>query len=422
MTTVHRRWTLNLFLAALLLAGGCRKEEETAPAPAFQLSGELTIEAPETAVVGQSIELLVGHEDAPDGMPVFLTMSGSYGHNLLRAKFEQGLAWFKFPPEMTVRSGITQLTASADQASGQTSLFILPDQPIEPIQPLIGARSIIADGEHWAMAVVIPFDQFGNPIAEGTPVNMRSLHPQQQLKTYQPKIEHLMAWQRIYSSTSAGRTIISANIGAVHGPEGVLLEIPGWPVPFALYSDPQTLPADGFQLLTLRSDMIRDQHANIMPDGTLVNFVVDGPTGDRRVLPTVTVDGIAETTMQAPLIPGTYTIQAAVYGMASDPLVVHFTPGPAVGRFSVRVTPDPLNDALLVKAGPITGALDQYVPDGTPAYFSLVDEGGKEQRLTAVVDTGYATLSLRRILLPSGQYNISVSAGNGTGEVMLTIP
>jgi hypothetical protein len=372
--------------------------------------------------VGETVELLVGPINAADNTPVFLTILGSYGPNLLRAQFEGGMAWFQIPAEMTTRSGTVSLVATAGNARGQATLQLLPDEPVEPITPLVGARSIIADGDHWAMAVVVPFDRFGNPVAEGTAVQMRSLHPGNNLNAHDTTIEHLLAWERIFSGTKAGRTVIAANIADVHGPEGILMEIPGWPVPFKLAADPPTLPADGFQLMTLRSDVITDRFDNIMPDGTQVSFVVTGPAEDVRFIPAQTVDGVAETVMQAPELPGDYDIRVAVFGVESEPLVVEFTPGPAIGRFAVDVEVNNENGELLLVAGPITAVLDQYVPDGTPVQYTVTGPDKEEQLVTAVTDAGYATAALRLFQLASGTYNVEVAAGSGVGTSRFTMP
>jgi hypothetical protein len=104
---------LSLFLVA------CRGEEAPTEPPA--LAGNLYIDAPATAVVGETVELLVGPINAADNTPVFLTILGSYGPNVLRAQFEGGMAWFQIPAEMTTRSGTVSLVATAGNARGPRS-------------------------------------------------------------------------------------------------------------------------------------------------------------------------------------------------------------------------------------------------------------------------------------------------------------
>ncbi len=414
-----------LFLLSLILISllGCRTADPSEP-PEFILTGELIVDGPESVSVGQAVEIIVEDTSAsaPDGTPVFLSLMGSYGANMLRAEFENNKAWFYVPPELTTRSGATTLIATSGEAGGKAQLIFRPDEPVEPITPLVGSRSIIADADHWAMAVVIPFDRFGNPIATGTPVDIRSLHPGNNLRTYRPETEHLLVWERIYSGTKAGRTVIAANIEDVHGPEGILLEIPGWPVPYTLSADPPNLPADRFQLVTLRSSIIVDQYDNMMPDGTQVSFVVTGPTGETRILPTITIDGIAETIMQAPRTAGAYTIHGVTFGIESEPLILTFSEGPAIEPFPVKITIDNLDRELDILAGPITADLDQYVPDGTQVSFTINAPDGTSIEQTAQSDAGYATLPLRLAKLAAGRYTVTVMAGSGTGTTHFIVP
>ncbi|MFK7801778.1 MAG: hypothetical protein AB8G95_09120 [Anaerolineae bacterium] len=416
--------SISLLCVMALSLGACGRlgTEEEAPQIASTLTGEIPVSVIEASVVGQPIDLFVGPTNVADGTPVMLTMLGSFGPQVLRTQFENNQAYFLVPETMTTRAGWVDFVVTSGEAKGTATLHLLPDQPVEPITPLVGSRSIIADAGHWAMVVAIPFDRFGNPIAEGTPVDIRSLHPGKALRTYDSKISHLLAWERIYSGIKAGRTIIAANIDEVHGPEGILLEIPGWPVPFELESDPDTLPADGFQLMTLRTDEIVDQYNNMMPDGTLVNFVVDGPAGNLRVIPAQTVDGVAETIFQAPNDPGQYTIRAAVFGMESEPLVVEFTLGPAVSSFPIDLDVSFDKGELALTAGPITAELDQYVPDGTPVSFEITGSDQKTYSITAVTDAGYATATIRLIHLKSGPQQAQAKAGSGSGELKFTLP
>ncbi|MFT5195712.1 MAG: hypothetical protein ACI9EW_003948 [Cellvibrionaceae bacterium] len=423
MTYKNRSILWRLFLLGTLMLAACgRLKSDDSEQIVSNLTGTLPIEVVNTAVVGQPLDLLVGPIQATDGTPATLTLLGSYGPQILYTTFKNNHAYFLIPADMTTRSGRLDLVVTSGTAKGATALDLQPEEPVEPITLLVGPRSIIADADHWAMALAIPFDQFGNPIAEETNVDFRSLHPGENLRTYNSKIEHLLVWERVFSGTKAGRTVIAANIDDVSGPEGILLEIPGWPVPFSIMSDPVTLPADGFQLMTLYTGKITDQHGNIMPDGTLVRFVVNGPEENLRIIPVQTVDGIAETIFQAPNNQGRYLIRAAVFGMESDPLTVEFTPGPAVSPFPVIYEINSERGDLTLTAGPLTAVLDQYVPDGTPVNFRITGPDGESHPVQAVSDAGYATGTIRLVQLTGGIHQVDASAGSGLGQVRFTLP
>jgi hypothetical protein len=174
--------------------------------------------------------------------------------------------------------------------------------------------------------------------------------------------------------------------------------------------------------MTLYTGKITDQHGNIMPDGTLVRFVVNGPEENLRIIPVQTVDGIAETIFQAPNNQGRYLIRAAVFGMESDPLTVEFTPGPAVSPFPVIYEINSERGDLTLTAGPLTAVLDQYVPDGTPVNFRITGPDGESHPVQAVSDAGYATGTIRLVQLTGGIHQVDASAGSGLGQVRFTLP
>lgn len=407
-----------VWIALAAIVAACSGEQAQPPA----ITGTLPVDAPAAAQVGEEVLVSVGPVDVPDGTQVHLTAVGSYGPHVYRTTFYDGIAHFMLPAEDTRASGIVTLIASAGQARGQTGLTLLPGPPVEPVTPLVGARSIVADGEHWSMAVVVPFDAYGNPVAEGTPVRLRALHPGGVQEEREATIRHLLAWIRVYSTRRAGRTSITAQTRMAHGPEAILLEIAGWPVPFHLSSEAEAVPADGQQLVIVRTDTIRDRYGNVVPDGTLITLVAETPEGKRRVIPAYTLHGVAEVPLQAPRQPGILKIWGTVYGVESEPLELVFTPGPAIGVFPLHVSVDAEEKSVRLDAGPMLGALEQYVPDGTRVLFHLIQADGQSLWLTSVADDGHAYAELRVAELSPGTYTAEAFAGSGKGSAAFSIP
>ncbi len=137
----------------------------------------MTIRAPHTSRAGELLAVEV-QGSAPDDTPVYLIATGSYGSLAYTLPLRNGRGPFHpAPPPETDRSGLVTLAARLGKAQAQTQVNLEPGPPVEPLTALVGARSITADGGHWAMVVTIPFDELGNPVADGTPVQIRALHP-----------------------------------------------------------------------------------------------------------------------------------------------------------------------------------------------------------------------------------------------------
>jgi hypothetical protein len=414
-----RKLGLLLIYFGLLLSLMACGSEKAAP---VMLTGNLSLKAPETIKAGEAATITVGPVDAPDGTPITLVLQGSYGPRLYKATFVNKQARFDLPAQDTRQAGTVNVLARAGNATGAASFTIQSGAPIGPLTPLVGPRAVATGGVQWSMAVVIPFDTYGNPVANDTPIAFRALHPDGQLTETNPTVKNLVAWTRLYSTLKAGRTTVTVTSGAAYGPEATLLEVAGWPVSFKLSSDPETLPADGRQLMTLRTAVIRDQYGNVLPDGTLVTFIVETPNNERRTIPAYTLDGVAQVPLQAARVPTTFEVRADVFGVESESLTVKFTDGPAVGNIPLQIHKDTVKQSLSLEAGPMLGPLQQLIPDGTPVTFKITDSTGQLQTLAATADQGQAKVELRLANLPLGNYKAEVQVGSGQGSLNFSLP
>jgi hypothetical protein len=391
------------------------------PKPSAILTGNLPINGAETIVAGTPVTITVGPVVVSDGKVVTLIAAGSYGPRIYQAAFRRGVARFVLPGKETQQSGLVQLTAVADKAQGTAQMLIQSSNPVEPLTPLIGSRAVIADALHWNMIVVIPFDAFGNPVMEGTQIDAAILHPGDRLEKKLLVVRHLLAWTRVFSGTRAGRTLVEVHIGPLYGFEGTTLEVAGWPVPFDVFADPQPLPADGHLITTLRTASIYDKFGNVMPDGTLITFIIKAPDGTFSTIPAYTINGVAEAPFTTPQQAGTYILQATVLGVESQESAISFTAGLAVKAFPVSVQKDPVNHAYRLRAGPLLGSLGQFVPDGTPVHFIVTDVNGQSQELESIADAGYAVVELLAVQFPAGVYTLQVHVGSGGAMQKVTL-
>ncbi|HEX5690957.1 MAG TPA: hypothetical protein VFX76_13180, partial [Roseiflexaceae bacterium] len=216
-------------------------------------------------------------------------------------------------------------------------------------------------------------------------------------------------------------TTVTVAAGEAHGPDATFDEVPHWPIPFGLNASPTHVPADGRQLITLRTDVIRDRFGNPMLDGTLVTFTADIPGSEPRLIPAYTIDGKAEAQLQAPDSPGEVTVRATLYGVESQALSLRFAPGPAVGAFEVVAQVNARDGFVTLQAGPLLGALGQFVPDGTPVRFRLTNPDGTASTVHGEAEKGRAAIELRLADLASGSYHVEVTVGAGSGAATFVV-
>ncbi len=400
----------SVVLAVVLSACSVIRSDETPTAHVNTVAPlEIPIQTAPEILAGSPLTVTLGPVDLSEGTPVTVIFNHSYGVRTYTAALVNGSANLVIPANDTIRSGFTTITAVSGVHRGSTNLNITADKPIEPIVPLVGSDTIIADGNHWSIAAVLPYDRYLNPVDTGTIVNMRVRHPDGQQDNFQVLTDNLVAWQRIFSGLVAGKTTISVESEGSFGPVAEIQEIPGWPVDFSIIADPPTIPADGRQLVVLTTSELRDSNGNVVPDGTAVVFTVSEPaTGRARRINAFTVSGVAKASLQAPSVPQTVSIQATVYHQSSTPLGYNFTPD--VTTFPVDLA---LGEAenLLVNAGPILGELQQFVPDGTSGELRITRNGEVIFVGETEVNAGYANFDIRLSKLDYGQFTATVDVG-----------
>jgi len=387
------------------------------PAPASEIRS-ISISAPVDTDAGEPISLVVRGDG--DG-PFFVLATGTFGSVPITGTLNGGAASLTLDSIYSSQAGAVTFFARADNAQAQATTTIRSGPPVDPILPLVGPRSIVADGAHWTMLVAVPIDRYGNPLADGFPVTIRAQHPVPEgedplaaLEVQTGQVERLFAWVRVYSRTKAGRTFLSVNAGDAASPERDVQEVPGTPVSFALYAVPAVAVADGRQTVEISSDQIRDRFGNLLLDGMNVQLLSDSADGSRRMIPTFTQDGRIYATLQSPDQPGELVLHALIDGVLSEPLSLRFTDGPAVQPFPVAME---LTDTYLnLTAGPLLGPIDQFIPDGTTVYFTITDPDGVPIEAEAVAEYGYATLQLRREDLMVGAYRVKAVVGTGLVE------
>ena len=401
-------------LAFALFLAGCSQPETPAPPATIHT---LAVRAPAQVAAGDPISVTVSGDG--DG-PLFLLATGTFGSVPLTGTLTAGTATLRLDALYSRHAGAVEFRARAGQAEAQAATTILPGPPVDPILPLVGPRSIVADRGHWTMLVAVPTDRYGNPLTDGFPVTVRAQHPAPDggeplaaLDVQEAKIERLFAWARVYSRTKAGRTFLSVNAGEASSPEREVQEVPGQPVPFRLYAEPEVAVADGRQTVQISSEQIRDRYGNLLLDGTSVQLLAESSHGSRRMIPAVTQDGRIYASLQSPAAPGTLAVWGLIDGVVSEVLTLRFTPGPAVRPFPVAISQT--GGTLFLSAGPLLGPIGQFIPDGTAVRFTLTDPDSVPQDIPAVAEYGYARISLGLGEMAGGEYRVEAAVGTGQG-------
>jgi len=328
-------------------------------------SGPIAIQSDVTHPAGEELTVTVT-ASAPQGTTLQLAIFAPLSATLLEQPLERSSATFVIDPTLIEHAGVYQLVAHVDNSVSQThQIRVIPSEAVDPVVPLVGPRTIIADGEDATMTVVTPIDQFGNPVADGTEVVFDVLRPSGRRNSVLLPVEQSIAAIIIESTTETGRMTISATSGQAEGPSNVVDQVAGTPAPFTVEADLRNPLADGFTLHTVQTSELRDQFGNLLPDGVAAVFIVQDARGESLVHASVQ-GGIARAAIEAPEHAGELTLLARVSGTQSPPATLVFVD--AVESLTASMSTSGGRANLTI--GPVLTARGGYVPDGTTALIS----------------------------------------------------
>lgn len=324
---------------------------------------------------------------APDESIVELGVFGALNTTLLTTSLEDGAANFTIDGVHTRHSGVITVVASVlGNSSVPADIGVVPLEAVEPVVPLVGPRTIVADGADITMVTVSPADRYGNAVSTGTDVMTTLTRADGSVERRADPVAGGVAATIATATTETGRVTVSTTVGTAGGPSNVFDEVAGRPADFRVEIDTRNPIADGFNLRDVQTTTLRDRYGNLLPDGVAAVFTVESEAGSTFVHTTVQ-GGIARTRIKAPGRPGVLTIQALVSGAESELTSLRFDPAVDV----VPVATATVNDITTFTVGPVQSTLGGYVPDGTTV---VVYDSSAEVLASAEVRGGFGEVTL----------------------------
>lgn len=404
------RFVLGLSLLLIAIIAGVITGSSQQPI-ATSWGGALSMEVSSTEVVASEQFEVVIFAAAEDGTPAQLAIFGTLSSTLLSEPVTNGRAVFTVSEIHTRHRGVMVLVASVERITADpVNVMVLPQQAVEPVVPLVGPRTIVADGIDITMVAVSPADQFANALTDGTEVATTLTRADGEVEPRTDPVDGGLAAHIVTGTTETGRVTVSSTVGDADGPSSVFDQVAGTPADFAVEIDDRNPVADGFNLREVKTTLLRDQFGNVLPDGIGVVFAIESDNGSTLVNATVQ-GGLARARVQAPTSAGTIIIRALVSGATSEPTAVTFD----AAVDSLPVTASTIDGWHTLNVGPVLSTLGGYVPDGT---LVSVYAGGTQPLTTAEIRGGSADVRVpeTRDLIEVEVLGLRVAVPNtGTG-------
>lgn len=369
------------------------------PTPAAE-SALIRIDAPDSIAAGASVTVAIRHDlgTTASATALVVTTAGAIEEKIATLR---GYGELALGPPITDIAGITSLFVVVDGSMARADVEVVAGPTARPVTPLVGAKSIVADGLDSAMVVGLPTDDLGNPALDADRLEVGARRPGGRIDRATTVTTGLVQWARIVAGTDAGRTEIALDVGDATGPVGELDEVPGLPMSVSISIDAGPRRADGRTLHVITTEQLRDVHGNVLLDGTAVQLAADSDQGV-RLLGSVTIDGRAQFVLEAPDAPGTMRVRAGIADVWSPSLTLVFEP--AIAEIPARTTV--VGDRVVLEVGPVVLVDGGFVPDGTAIVFR-----DREEHRESVLELGRATIELGSA--PSGEAAVEVLGVDG---------
>jgi uncharacterized repeat protein (TIGR01451 family) len=372
----------------------------------FHLKGQnaLMLEVnPATALVGGSV-LLTATVSDPFGAPVAdgttVTFSTSLGNiSPFTATTVGGVVTATLSSTI---AGVAAVTATVGSLSATALVTFTPGAPFT--LTLTAVPSTLPAG-HSSTLTATATDQFGNPVANGTPISFTT-----SLGTLSSGTAATSGGNAsvTLSSTTAGAAAVTATVGSLNATALVTFTL-GAPFTLTLTAVPSTLPAGHSSALTATAT---DQFGNPVANGTPISFTTS--LGTLSSGTAATNGGSASVTLSS-TIAGVATVMAAVSSLSATALVT-FTPG---APFTLTLTAVPSTLPAGHSSALTATATDQFgnpVANGTPISFTT--SLGTLSSGTAATSGGSASVTLSSTI--SGVATVTATVGSLSATALVT--
>ena len=362
---------------------------------------------------GNSISLLTSQTEFEVGSTVLLQFSSaeavtpllycsnSYGSIVITPILEETTLHYEIPDFIANKSGLVHWKLIHDNSiSG--SFVMSPQQHVATMETYIGPPTIEAGDIDYTMLVVIPTDALDNPMPEGTPVMVdhRFLDTQTEEEIETKKI---IGYKNISSRRKSGRLFIAAACLETHSTEYTVDVLPAIPTDFTISVDRPHEYADGNQITSFYTSILRDAHANIVSDGTFVTFFIRNKAGNVLKTSGTTLQGIATAKMIHPDQEEQWIVQAYVDGMAeSNTISIAYQ---QVVK-NVEIAFAKANREIQV--GPLKSFMNQMIPDGFQVVLEVYKDNVLLETYTKTSRKGYVSFGLEEAIFKNDTYTFTI--------------
>ncbi|NNL16342.1 MAG: hypothetical protein HKO81_06850 [Flavobacteriaceae bacterium] len=387
------KYTYILLLTSVLLSSFTSGQNQNSTSDFELLTTKTQFEA------GSHIVLKFTDSDAEKPL---LYCSNSFGSTVVVPSMENNKLHYKIPASIASKKGMVNWKLLNNEASISGQLKIVSKQEVATMETYIGPPSIEAGGTDYTMLVVIPTDSLDNPLAENTLVNAKHQFLSNQ-KNEDIFTKNLIAFKNIYSQLESGRMLVSSESLNTNSKEFTINVTAAIPTDFTISAKRPHDYADGNQITTFTTSIIKDKLENVVSDGTFVNFFITNKKGNILRTSGTTISGVATARMIHPDYEEDWSVKAYVDGMAESN-VLSLTYKQVIDDFEVRFSQNNRD----VTVGPLQSFMNQMIPDGLQVKLTISKDNLQLETYSKTSYNGYVQFILKSDIFINDSYKISI--------------
>ncbi|WP_288956439.1 hypothetical protein [uncultured Polaribacter sp.] len=354
-------------------------------------------------IAGDKVALKFKTNDATPKYKMYCT--NSYGSTVIKSKTINGGVLFELPEHFTKKRGLIYWKVFQNKkVKIKGAIYINPKEKPKSLEMYLGPPSIEAGGNDFTMLVTIPTDSLDNPLPENTSVNLKTQFLATKNKT-KIQTKNLIAYRNIYSPLKSGRMLLSTNHQQKNSTEFDVTIVPAIPKNFQISFDRNHNYADGNQITTFYTSVLKDKNNNIVSDGTFVYFFITDT--ENAVLQTYgqTLNGVAKAKMIHPDKASNWKVKAFIEGISeSNSLAISYEK--AVKDFNISL----FKNNTQVKVGPFTSFMNQMIPDGLQVTLTVLQQDKIIKTYHAETRKGFVNFILNKNFFKKGTYTFNIEA------------
>lgn len=331
--------------------------------------------------------------------------SNSYGSTIINPIQKHPYLLFKMPYFISNKKGIVHWKIIENNTIKGKFKIRAKEKP-KVLETYLGPPSIEAGKTDFTMIVVIPTDSLDNPLASNTEVSLKT-----QFLSIENKAaiftKNLISYKNIYAPLKNGRMLISAESFGLNTKELDVNIVPAIATNFEIFFKRNHHYADGNQITTFYTSIIKDKNNNIVSDGSFVEFFITNKRGHILKTSGTTINGVAFAKILHPDYQDNWSIKAYITGVSeSNTLEISYKK--VITNFKVSFSKNHRN----ITVGPLKSFMNQMIPNGLTVKLRIYKNDQFINEMIKETSDGFAKFYLNKHIYLNEVYTFEVETAN----------